>query len=184
MFIGQMKKKNQISALAGMVIGIIFGVIIANQPSPRAQKIAPSNDSSKQNQIAEQQRLLNNDPENQQSIVAMANSNYDAKNYDEATRWYEKALLKDPNNANLLTDLGTSYLQLKQFNKAFECYRRSLAIDPMDRQTLTNLGVARLASGDEEGAADAWEKVLALYPTDPNAETLRTAIHDIRTKRG
>lgn len=173
-----MKKDNLVFALGGMLLGVILGVIIANQTprqiqtAPVPQQIAtqpaanqqdqqklpeghPPVDQSLLKEIAKQEEILKKDPENQEATVAMANLYYDLKNHQEATKWYEKALLKDPNNISLVTDAGTSYLQLNDFDNALKQYKKALSINPKHFQTLMNLGIAKMAMGDKEGAAEA-----------------------------
>ena len=206
-----MKKDNVVFVLTGMVIGIILGVLIANQSAGKMQAVQPGaqtanvsnsggnqdqpeqqlpkghpaiNNESLQNEIAKQQEILKQDPENQTAIIAIANMYYDMKNAPEAIKWYEKAVAKDPQNINLLTDLGTSYLQSQNFEKAMEYYNRSLLINPKHYQTLMNVGIARMAVGDKKGAAEAWEKIVTFYPNDPNTGMIKNALQEMRGKQG
>jgi tetratricopeptide (TPR) repeat protein len=206
-----MKKDNVVFALTGMVIGIILGVLIASQSVGKMQTVQPGtqtanvsngggnqeqadqqlpkghppiNNESLQNEIAQQQEILKKDPENQGAIVAIANMNYDMKNFPEAIKWYEKAVTKDPKNINLLTDLGTSYLQSQNFDKAMEYYNKSLSINPKHYQTLMNVGIARMAVGDKKGATEAWEKIVTFYPNDPNTSMIKNALQEMRGKQG
>jgi len=208
-----MKKENMVFGLGGMVIGIIIGVLIANQGAIKMQTAQPAvqtanvsttgnaqqqpeqqqelpkghppiDTQSMQNEIAVQMEVLKKDPENQKAIVAIANLYYDSKNPGEAAKWYEKAVAKDPQNISLITDLGTSYLQLQDFDKAMECYNKSLLINPKHYQTLMNVGIARMAMGDKQGAAEAWEKLVTFYPNDPNTQMIKNALQEMRGKQG
>jgi tetratricopeptide (TPR) repeat protein len=209
-----MSKDNLVFALAGMVLGIIVGVVIINSTTNRAsapplpsqqavqqaqQEQAPQaeqqqngqlpeghppvNQEALKKQIADQENILKNDPENQHAKVALGGLNFDLKNYQEAANWYEKALEKDPKNVDVNTDLGTSYLWMGDYQKAIEHYNKSLEIDPKHLQTLMNLGIARMSSGDRAGAAEAWEKVVTLYPNNPEAPMLRDAIKRLRAPK-
>jgi tetratricopeptide (TPR) repeat protein len=205
-----MTKDNLVYGLAGMVIGILIGVLIVNFSSiPRPQSVPsssqgitstqgrpadteqeplpeghpPIDEQALRSQMIQQQEILKKDPENQSAILAMGNLNFDLKNYQEAVTWYEKGLHKDPRNVNILTDLGTSYLWLNQTDKALELYNKSLAIDPNHLQTLMNLGIARMSMGDRPGAAEAWEKVVTLYPENPEVPMLKQAIEKLRSKK-
>ncbi len=204
-------KDNLVFGLAGMVLGIIIGVVLVNASSPRmiaanpvempapppeqrgtatppGQEALPEGhppvDAEAMNQqIAKQLEVVNKDPENQKEILALANLNFDAKHYDDALKWYEKARNKDPKNVDIITDLGSCYLWLNQSQKAIEYYDQSLAIDPKHFQTLMNLGIARMSMGDRAGAAEAWEKVVTLYPEHPETPMLRDAIQRLRSKK-
>jgi tetratricopeptide (TPR) repeat protein len=204
-----MSKDNLIFGLAGMVLGVIIGVLIANnsvirQPVsvPVQQEASSSAENTNTDQgqlpdghppvdeaalkarIAEQQQILDKDPNNQEATVAIANLNFDLKNYQEAIRWYEKALQREPSNINLITDLGSSYMWMGDYQKALDYYNKSLAIDPKHLQTLMNMGIVRMSMGDRAGAADMWEKVVTLYPNNPEVPMLKQAIAKLRSKPG
>lgn len=201
-----MTKDNLVFGLGGVILGIILGALIVNfstrpdapsfasqsgpmtqqnQAPPQAQGELPEghppvNVEALQQQIAEKQEVLKKDPNNRDAIVDIANMNFDLKNYEEASKWYSKALDKDPKNINLITDLGSCYLWLKQPDKAIEYYNRSLQMDPNHFQTLMNLGIARMSMGNRTGAAEAWEKIVSLYPDNPETPMLRDAVKKLR----
>src|SRR3990172_9783352 len=117
-----MTKDNLVFGLAGVVVGIIAGVFLANySAAPRQAPPAvpqtsanpqqpptvssrselpeghpPVDQTSLKQQIAQQEDILKGDPDNQQATVALGNLNFDMKNYQEAAGWYEKALKRDP----------------------------------------------------------------------------------------
>ena len=200
-----MTKDNLIFGLAGMVIGVIVGVLLVfsgtrqvSAPVPPQQMAAPGNagapdqgqlpeghppvnESALKEQIAAQQEILKKDPENQEATVSLANLNFDLKNYQEAIQWYEKAVQRQPSNINLITDLGTSHMWMGNYDKAIELYNKSLSIDPKHMQTLMNYGIVRMSMGDRAGAAEMWEKVLTYYPQHPEAEMLKQAVTKLRS---
>ncbi len=202
-----MTKDNVVFGLGGVILGIIVGVLIVNlstrpEVSPQfasqapfassqAQAAAPPagelpeghppiNTEALEQEIAAKKAILEKDPNNQEAIIDIANSTFDLKKYEEASRWYSKALDKDPRNVNLITDLGSCYLWLKQPEKAIEYYNQSLAIDANHFQTLMNLGIARMSTGNRAGAAEAWEKIVSLYPDNPDTPMLRDAVKKLR----
>ena len=204
-----MSKDNLVFALGGMVVGIVVGVLIATQggmprsqetPAESSQPFAaqqsgkaqsetqlpeghpPIDEASMRKQIADQEEILKSDPENQEAVTALGNLNFDLKNYQEAAKWYQKAVEKDPNNVNLITDLGSSYLWLNDYQKAVDLYNRSLSIDPKHFQTLMNVGIALMSMGDKTGAAEAWEKVIQYHPTHPEVSMLKDAVKKLREK--
>ncbi|MCI0411937.1 tetratricopeptide repeat protein [bacterium] len=205
-----MSKDNLIFALAGMVIGVILGVLIANSNGPRQVVSAPGpqemttssnqstapqeqgqlpdghppiDESALKSRIAEQQEILKKDPNNQEATVSIANLNFDLKNYYEAIQWYEKALVRDPSNIDLITDLGTSHMWMGEYQKAIDLYNKSLSINPKHLQSLMNLGIARMSLGDRAGAAEMWEKVITFYPNHPEVPMLKQAITKLRTEK-
>ncbi len=205
-----MKKDNLVFGLAGVIIGLILGVVIANQSrgpvatvtAPVAQQTAtvPQQQGTQQGQLPEghppidqealrkqvdiHKTVLEKDPENLEALITIGNLNYDMKNYPEAILYYEKAVKKDGTNIGVLTDLGTSYFYSNNPAKALEIYERSLVIDPKHFQTLMNIGVVKMSSGDKKGAADAWEKLISYHPDAPEAAELRTTIQKLREGKG
>ena len=198
-------KENSVYSLTGMVIGIILGVVIANQSTvlrpeapiqeasnPQAQQqtnqdaLPPGHptidETALRKQLEEQKQILQSDPENQQVLVTVANINSDLKEYAQAISYYEKALLKDSNNVNLITDLGTAYFYSKDHQKALNLYNRSLAVDPKHFQTLMNIGIVKMSTGDKPGAAEAWEKFVAYYPETQEATQLKGMIAQLKEK--
>lgn len=143
----------------------------------------PENEASLKQTIAAQEEILKKDPENQEATVTLANSQFDLKNYMEASKYYVQALKKDPKNPDLLTDLGSCYLWLNETDKAVDYYNQTLAIDPKHFQTLMNLGIARMTLGDRDGAAQAWEKVIEYYPDNPETPMLRDAVKRLHDKK-
>jgi len=62
-----------------------------------------------------------------------------AKNYDKAAEYYEKALKLNPDNPFALLNMGVIYENKKDAQKAIEMYERLIALDPDDRAyTSTN----------------------------------------------
>ncbi len=62
--------------------------------------------------------------------MQLANVYFDAERWEEAIRWYERALEIDPSNADASTDLGVSYYYTNRPDQALAQFDRSLAIDP------------------------------------------------------
>lgn len=200
-------KANLISLLGGTVLGLIIGVQLPHMTSAATQPAAPAqapatttntgnqgndgqlppghpaiNNDSLKAEIAAEEEALKKDPENLQIIIALGNLNFDAKEYQTASKYYERALAKDPKNVGLSTDLGTCYLSLNQVDQAIARYNESLAIDPHHFQTLLNLGVAKMTLGDKKGAAETWQKVVQLYPDNPQVPMIKDAISKLMTE--
>lgn len=201
------QKDNLLYGLAGIVVGIIAGVVIAGQSAvPRnfgsdqqvVQTVAappqqqqqeqgelpsghpPIDTDGLKKQLEMNKGILEKDPENQMALVTAANLSSDLKDYPQAIVYYEKALKKDPKNTNLLTDLGTAYFYSNKADRALQIYNQSLSIDPKHFQTLMNIGIVKMSMGDHKGAAESWDKVISLYPNSPEAQQLKEMVRRVK----
>jgi len=204
------QKDNLLYGLTGVVVGIIAGVVIANQSTvprnfttepqvqqsvaasaqqqPEAQSELPAGHppvdaDAMRKQLEVTKGMLEKDPENQLALVTAANISSDLKEYPQSILYYEKALKKEPNNINLITDLATSYFYSNKPEKALSLYDRSLSIDPKHFQTLMNIGIVKMSMGDHKGAAESWEKVITLYPNSPEAAQLKEMVTRVKEGR-
>ena len=82
----------------------------------------------------------------------------DKKNWAEAAKRFQQALLRDPDSADLHNYLGYSYRNLKQMELAFKHYKRSIQINPRHRGAHEYIGEAYLLVNDLPSA----EKHLAM----------------------
>ena len=196
-----MTKENLVFGLAGTVAGIIAGFLLAvntstssavadaqlqSPPASGEAKLPeghPPVDDFALKEIARHEQILQTDPGNQESAVALANLYFDGRKFSKAASLYEQAIKQDPTNVNLITDLGSCFLQTNEFEKAIAYYNQSLAIVPDHVQTLINLGIARASLGDKAGAAQAWQRVITTHPEHPEIAKVRQAIQEVQTNQ-
>jgi tetratricopeptide (TPR) repeat protein len=100
-------------------------------------------------------------PDDNETLVLLGNSSYDAENWEVASSWYEKALAKKSDNIAVRTDLGVTYLRrpTPDYQRAIKEFLASLKIDPNHEPTLFNLALAYLNIGDVAAANEARAKV-------------------------
>ncbi len=95
----------------------------------------------------------------------LGNFYFDAMNFGEAIKAYEKALAINPDNPDVLTDLGIMYRETDQFGKALDNFRKASSIDPAHQNSLYNEGIVQAADlHNAEAAIQAWEKLLRINP--------------------
>ena len=58
--------------------------------------------------------IVESDPKNADAVVQLGNTYFDAERWDDAIKWYERALELDPKNVDASTDLGVSYYYTNQ----------------------------------------------------------------------
>jgi tetratricopeptide (TPR) repeat protein len=186
-------------AIAYVVAGICFGVILgwviatqqirqaARQPAiqaPTAQggataPQAPPLDTQREQVLT---TLLQDDPDNVEASIELANVYFDAERWPEAIRWYERALELDPANANASTDLGVSYYNDDRPDRALEQFEHSLDIDPAHTKTLFNKGIVlAFAREDLNGAIEQWQQVVDLAPASSEGLAARQLLENVAT---
>jgi tetratricopeptide (TPR) repeat protein len=186
-----MKPESIAYAVAGMFFGVLLGWVIATQQArpgaPPAAQAAPAQTAAPtQAPVLDEGRvqalttIINSDPQNEDAVLQLANTYFDAERWDDAIQWYERALKINPNNPNASTDLGVSYYYTNRPDHALAQFDRSLGIDPKHTKTMLNKGIV-LAFGKEDlkGAAAEWQKVVELAPESPEGQAARRALEGV-----
>jgi len=192
-----MKSESIAYVIAGICFGIILGWVIGTQQARRSGPGAaaaptasaqPAGGGTTQQQTPQLDEgrvqalntILQSDPRNVNATVQLGNAYFDAERWDEAIKWYERALELDPKNADASTDLGVSYYYSNKPDEALAQFERSLAISPTHTKTLLNKGIV-LAFGkqDLKAAAAEWQKVVELAPDSPEGQAARRALEGI-----
>lgn len=123
--------------------------------------------------VNELKRMLQQDPENAQVLLALANIYYDAAMWEQAAGYYERVVELEP-DPDALTDLGVCYRGLQQFDKALEIFARAHQLDPAHWQSLYNtVVVAGLDLGRVDEARRALDAIEAIEPRPPGLEQAR-----------
>ncbi len=109
--------------------------------------------------------------------LRLANFYYDQRQFEQAVKWYQKALELDPRNVNARTDLGTAYFNLGLTRDALREYQRSLDIDPGHEPTMFNIILVNLQGRhDLTAARAAWERLYRRNPNYPGLERLKESV--------
>ena len=108
----------------------------------------------------------------------------EVKNWGEAVKRFQQALLRDPDSADLHNYLGFSYRNFKQMDFAFKYCKRSIALNPRHRGAYEYIGEAYLMVND---LANAKQQLVALrdiclLPCEELGD-LEKAIKQYRAKR-
>jgi tetratricopeptide (TPR) repeat protein len=191
-----MKSESIAYVIAGICFGIILGWVIGTQQARRAGPAAPAPATASQSSTGgttQQQAprldegrvqalnaILEGDPKNVNATVQLGNVYFDAERWDDAIKWYGRALELDPRNADASTDLGVSYYYSNKPDEALAQFEKSLAISPTHTKTLLNKGIV-LAFGkrDLKAAAAEWQKVVELAPESPEGQAARRALEGV-----
>jgi len=95
------------------------------------------------------------------------------KHWDEAIKYYLKALALDDTYADAYIGLGGDYYEKGQFDLEVASYEKATIADPKNRDAFHLLGTAYEDTSRYKDAIDAYEKALAIDPT------YKDALHDL-----
>lgn len=131
--------------------------------------------------VKQMETMAEQNPQNVEVRLKLANFLYDQKQYDKAIVWYQHALELDPKNVDSRTDLGTAYFYTGRAKDALQEYDKALAIDPKHEQTLLNSVVVNLEGTHDLAAAQkAWDRLYKLNPNHPALAGLKNQIDAAR----
>lgn len=130
------------------------------------------NQGEKYTESAEYLLLANKlKPDHYPTIVNLGNVYFDGGDFDNAEKWYRKALELKKDDANVRTDLGLSFVfrEKPDYDKAIQEFESVLQANPTHIQALQNLTVAFLRKGD---GVKAKETIAKLETADPQNSAL------------
>jgi eukaryotic-like serine/threonine-protein kinase len=103
----------------------------------------------------------------------LGTANFYLKNYDQATKMYEKAAEMTPNDEVILGNLGDAYRWSGHSDQAATAYSKAIAlafqelqIDPRSAATMGDLGLLYAKKGDAANAVQYTNQARAIKPDD------------------
>jgi tetratricopeptide (TPR) repeat protein len=129
-------------------------------------------------------RAEKSDPKNYQTVLLLGNAHFalgqngDARKYDEARAYYQRALETKPDDPNLHALLGMTYYFASPSDprRAIEEYRKSLAKDPRHEMALQNIATALLATGATQEASQRISELEKVNPNNNDLSNLRAQL--------
>ncbi|HRH46814.1 MAG TPA: tetratricopeptide repeat protein, partial [Pyrinomonadaceae bacterium] len=93
-------------------------------------------------------------PNDNSILVMLGNVNFDARKWEDAQKWYEKALALKKDDIAVRTDLGITFVERStpDYDRAIKEFQTSLTIDPKHEPTLYNLALANYKKGNIQEA--------------------------------
>jgi cytochrome c-type biogenesis protein CcmH/NrfG len=112
--------------------------------------------------------LRDHEPENEQTMLRLANLYHDVRRFDEAIKYYRMYVDRDPNNPDVLVDLGICYFEAGESDQAVATVERVVSAFPGHQLAAFNLGIIYLNLGEVGSANRYFERA---YEIDPDNET-------------
>jgi tetratricopeptide (TPR) repeat protein len=98
---------------------------------------------------------------------------YEAKNFDEAARMFERAMKADPKNGDAVFNMGVLHQRRNEYRLAREAYLKALALNPSYHDARYNLAILTLGVGATSEARHHFEKLKSSAgPNDPRVSRL------------
>jgi tetratricopeptide (TPR) repeat protein len=150
--------------------------------APQAPPVAPSPVSpAAQKRIGVLQTLVDRDPGDVKSWIALGNEYFDSQQREKAIQAYDRALKLQPNNPDVLTDQGVMYRELGQLDKAVANFKKANTVNPKHLQSLLDLGVVYGRDlKDYDKAMEAFNRIVAIAPDSAEASHAREAIEELK----
>ncbi len=181
-------------AARGMATALVFSLAACKhstqRPPPAAaaaptetKEVAPQGPppTAAQKRIATLRLLVDRDPADVKSWIALGNEYFDSGQRAKAVEAYGRALQLQPDNPDVLTDQGVMYRELGAYDKAIANFEKASAIDPKHVQSILDLGVLYAQDlKDYDKALKSWERVVAIAPASPEAARAREYIEQLK----
>src|SRR5205085_10014538 len=119
--------------------------------------------------IAQLQKAASLRANDQRALSALGYVNFQAKRYEDAQKWYEKAVHLAPDFQAGHANLGLVLERLGNVDRAIQCWKEALRLDPGDLSSRTLLAAAYLAKARYQEAVTEYTEVVKKNPKDASA---------------
>jgi tetratricopeptide (TPR) repeat protein len=188
-------------AALGTIFGFVLGYMVANagndaprpvapQASPAAAfappgqaqdapAARPSPGPVDPNEVRALESLAERDKTNASVRVELGNLHMDHRSFDEAARWYREAIAIRP-EPDVIVDLGACLVNGGKPADGLAEFEKALKMSPEHRKAAFNKGVALMELGRPQEAVAVWDDLLKRFPDDPQLQTLKRQIDQVR----
>src|SRR6476661_6011363 len=120
-------------------------------------------------------------------LISKGNKEYTAGKFDEAFKFYDKAVSKDPGNQKAAYNLANTLYKKQQFEEstqAFDKLAEQTKSPALLQHTFYNKGVVLSRSNKLEESIEAYKKAVLLDPKDADARhNLQKALLELKKKQ-
>jgi tetratricopeptide (TPR) repeat protein len=117
------------------------------------------------NNIKSLENVVENNPNDLNSLLQLSHLLNDSGFYDKAITNYKKYLEKNSTNVDVIIDMGVCYYQLKDFDAAIKTMKKGVALDPNHQIANFNLGIVSSANGNHDEAVKYWKLAVNINPS-------------------
>ncbi len=187
-----MTRENTLYLVIGVLSGFISGYLmhetmaarqparhVANQavaapnPAPTATPGANPQGGPAMEEILRLRDHVAANPDDADSVLLLANLNYDIRRWDRAGELYEQYLGLVPDSPDVLTDLGVTLRERGQFGEALAKFQQAQTLSAGHWQSVYNEVVVHAFDLQDYAAADeALGRLRTLQPANPEIERL------------
>lgn len=178
--------------LGGFILGYLGHEVVAARQPPRLNttvgqsqaaealpgRVAPGTTMPEVDRL---RAAVEANPDDADSVLALANANFDIGNWGRAIELYEHYERLRPGDANVLTDLGVCLREAGQVDAAVARFRQAGERDPAHWQSRFNLAIVLASDQHDYAAAEAVIADLRrLQSGNPDVERLAQEIARLR----
>jgi len=150
------------------------GVLGAPQAGADAAQGAPG---PVMEQVRQLQARIDKNPKDAEALIALANMNFDIKNWARSRELYERYLALHAPDPDTLSDLGVCYRGLGEYPKALDMFRKARQLAPDHWQSLFNeIVVLAFNLRQMDQAQTALQQLEKMQPGNPDVQQLATEV--------
>jgi cytochrome c-type biogenesis protein CcmH/NrfG len=131
------------------------------------------------NEVRALESLAARDNTNTSVRVELGNLYMDHRRFDDAARWYREAIAIKP-DPDVIVDLGACLVNGGKATEGLAEFDKALKLSPDHRKAAFNKGVALMELGRAKEAVAVWDDLLKRFPDDPQLQTLKRQIDQVR----
>lgn len=124
-------------------------------------------------EIENLRKRVEQNPNDPDAVVALANANFDIQNWGRAIELYEQFEKLRPGNPDVLTDLGVCLRASGRLDEALATFRKAQALSPTHWQSRFNeVVVLAFDQGNYPAARAVIAKLRQIQPNSPELDRL------------
>ncbi|MDR3609855.1 MAG: tetratricopeptide repeat protein [Ignavibacteriaceae bacterium] len=136
--------------------------------TPVVNNQQPGVDLTKMNDIKVLEDKLSSNPDDNPTLLQLANLQLDSGMFESAIVNYRKYLDNNPSDADARVDMGVCYYNLKNYNEAIAVMNKAIKYNPKHQLAYINLGIVNMSAGNQDEAKKCWKKAYDLEPGSEN----------------